>query len=105
MTKPGPGKFETCESLEIAEELYNILGISGQEKDWGDLSGGTGHFIALIPDVNGKSYITDEDEYGFFEYYTFDSPEEARREFESLATFYSDNSYPLYDEADIGREE
>ena len=91
MTRPGPGKYEGNETLEVCEALYELLGISGQISDFGDVTE-AGHFVALL-EGDGKTlpkayYITDEDSYGFFTYYEFDSMEEALKEFDSLYRLY-----------------
>lgn len=104
MTKPGPGKFENNESLEVAERLYAILGESGQVKDFGSVSEWPFHFIALIHEIDGKSYITDEDEQGFFEYEEYDDWKEADKVYEDIVSIYLEDNFPFYDEVDAGRE-
>ncbi len=108
MTKPGPGKFEACESLEIAEFLLGIELDGGENDSIGDVE--TFGFQSLILDANEApydlsnrgpdglqaAYITLEDHYGFYTYVGFDSNEEAkvawdriRIEFDELQETYA----------------
>jgi len=111
MTKPGPGKFEDCESLEVAEKLYEILGNSGQVKDFGSVVEWPWHYIALIHTIDGKSYVTDEDQDGFFTYEEFSDAKEANKTYEQVVANHlldiedgTSSYYPFYDEVDAGRE-
>jgi hypothetical protein len=68
--KPGPGKFERCEDLEIAERLYAItLDGGADEQD----EGGGGSAWWLVADA-----IAFEDAEGFFVYRLYASEAEAR---------------------------
>ncbi len=60
-----PGKFEVCESLIVAEVLYDIIGNGGETESLGDVED-----FGYYSFIQGKlySFITNEDSRGFFEY-------------------------------------
>lgn len=84
MTRPGPGKFEGNESLEISELLHDIVSDGWFDDQLGDVE--TFGWHALITDVKALShydmhwpikdvkdaYIVSEDNYGFFTYKEFE---------------------------------
>lgn len=83
MTRPGPGKFEGNESLEVSEYLYAIVGDGMQDDEIGDVQSFGWH--ALITDADKKipldfvtirdvqpAYIVLEDNNGFFSYRGFE---------------------------------
>lgn len=82
MTKPGPGKFEANESLEIAEALYSYSLGGFVDEQFGSVDE-NGYWEGLIQNhiMNGPlmkpGYIVIEDNLGFFTYQIFDSHEEA----------------------------
>lgn len=81
MTRPGPGKFEGNESLEIATALYEI-GLAGDFED--DLYTDDG-YLNLVFDggedaLNAPAYITKEAEDGSFTYIAYTDVEAARDE-------------------------
>jgi hypothetical protein len=107
MTRPGPGKFEGNESLEVSEYLYDIIGDGMQDDEIGDVE--TSGWSALITDadkfnaaeshwpiqdedgrvINVKpAYIVHETNYGFFTYVGFDLNTQARRVWRDLTQEY-----------------
>lgn len=113
MTKPGPGKFEGNESLEISEFLYimapsDTLGTI-DEFGWHGLVDGIDDIFktinenpfilemreldliddddSVIRDIK-PAYIVDEDSNGFFTYTGFDSNEAARKAWKRLTDEY-----------------
>lgn len=63
--KTQPGKFEACESRLTAEILYDIIGNGGDSESLGDVES-----FGYYSFIQGKrySFITNEDNQGFFEY-------------------------------------
>lgn len=114
MSRPGPGKFEGNESLEVSEYLYDIIGDSMQDDEIGDVESFGWH--ALITDIPSfrstldplqnelyemknvefqPAYIVLEDNDGFFTYRGFDSNDEARQTWSEIVQIYlhgTDNS-------------
>lgn len=106
MTRPGPGKFQNNESLEIAEALYSML---GEENDsYGDSSSGLGWY-GLFTDidvlVDGVSspypegmqanYIVEEDTNGFFTYEGFDSVDATKEKFAKMKQAQEDEDFTV----------
>jgi len=91
MTKPGPGRYEANQSLEVAEHLDNIEA----DDSYGDSSSGNG-WVGLVlnlqhdplPDGFANHYIVMEDTNGFFTYEEFDTEEGARKKFEEMRSIY-----------------
>lgn len=90
MTRPGPGKFEGNESLEVSEYLYDIIGDGMQDDEIGDAEFFGWHALITDADKNipldhvtvkdvKPAYIVVEDSYGFFTYREFDLNTQARR--------------------------
>lgn len=93
MTRPGPGKFEGNESLEIAEALYNLINESWQNDDFGSAVDGP-YWEALLLNVtpiggHTRSYIVTEDSQGFFRYYEYATPKEAEEQYDSDIQHYT----------------
>lgn len=92
MTKPGPGKFEANESLEISEYLADI----DADESTGDSSEWTAWYGLIIrSDMDEKflpqvAYVVWEDSNGFFSYLGFDSVDEARAEYNQHDADYSE---------------
>ena len=87
----GPGKFES--SGEIGEKLHAIVGEGGLDDEAGDVNGPGDHWYGLILEsgVPGAEYaVVSESNQGFFEYTAFDTPEEARAEFDRIAAEVSE---------------
>jgi hypothetical protein len=93
VTKPGPGKFEANESLELATYLYDMCGIQAFDDEFGDNSSGLGWYALftnitpgdeVVGDPLPHHYIVEEDIAGFFTYREFDNPETASKEFQRL---------------------
>jgi hypothetical protein len=84
------GKFEGCADSKLAERLYSITMESGQDDEIGDVQ--TFGWYAIIKNLGGigkfKSYIVNEDNYGFFTYTEFNTVKEAGAEFHSLVSDY-----------------
>lgn len=85
MSKPGPGKFEANDSLEISEYLHDISLNGWQDASLGDVEGFG--FYELITNANRRvgapqgtkaAYICHEDNNGFYTYHEFDTNDEAR---------------------------
>jgi hypothetical protein len=114
MTRPGPGKFEGNESLEVSEMLYSIIGDGMQDDEIGDVESFGWHALITDADKNipddfwplqdesGKvievqpAYIVLEDNYGFFSYRGFDLNTQARNVWKSITQEY----LALMDETD-----
>lgn len=111
MTKPGPGKFEGNDSLEISEFLYSIdpcdeLGevegfgyyalIDELDTMFDRIRSGLDELIGLhLFDAEGSfiddikpAYIVNEDNNGFFTYTGYASNAEARKEWKKLTDEY-----------------
>lgn len=99
MTRPGPGKFEGNESLEVSEYLYDIVGDSMQDDEIGDVE--TFGWYALITDADENlplerfplpglkpAYIVVEDSNGFFSYTEFDLKTQAWRAWKQITSDY-----------------
>lgn len=80
-----PGKFEGCSCPVIAELLYELVGISGQVDDLGDVQ--DFGWYALV-DTEGIWYIVTEDNYGFFQYERYESEASARADWQSIEYDY-----------------
>jgi len=74
---PGPGKFEACLSLSLAEALYECTLDSGWDECFGTVDDVGWH--AIIRHYEGKSrhFIVKEDTQGFFYYREFSDLEDA----------------------------
>lgn len=91
MTKPGPGKFQANDSLEIAEALYKNA-MEGVFDSFGDSSSGLGWYCLILngddPNPDGiefdPAYIVEEDTSGFFTYQGFPNHELAKMRFEEI---------------------
>jgi hypothetical protein len=77
---PGPGKFEACDSLKLAEYLYGLTGESGLDDEMGEVDGLGWYGLYLYDGSDAGEaagatdcYILAEDSQGFFTYETFDS--------------------------------
>lgn len=107
MTRPGPGKFEGNESLEVSEMLYAIIGDGMQDDEIGDVESFGWHALITDADKNipddhwpmqdketGKvielqpAYIVLEDSSGFFSYRGFDLNTQARNVWKSITQEY-----------------
>lgn len=114
MTRPGPGKFEGNESLEVAEFLNDIAGSGMTDDQIGDVesfgwhalitdldwfktrddlqgysnSGMTWDELGNLKDALKPAYIVLEDNNGFFTYREFDSNDEARAEWKAITQEY-----------------
>lgn len=80
MTRPGPGKFEGCESLEVAERLYGIVMDSSQDATMGDVEE-----YGVVLDLIGDAICT-TDQQGFFTYVLFPSEQAAQERWQGLET-------------------
>lgn len=87
MTKPGPGKFQGCKSLKVANALYEIS-LAGDAED--DYSSEQDGFLALIErndndeELDAPAYVTRQDAQGFFSYTPYDSHSAARLEWNAI---------------------
>jgi hypothetical protein len=94
MTKPGPGKFQANESLEIAEDLYRQVqdGMASEQFGGGDTTWegllldqldtlNTPDLQITVPEGMQRAYIVREDSQGFFTYRGFDSEADALSQF------------------------
>lgn len=77
----GPGKFEGCESQEVAERLNEIVLDGGFDDQFGSTDEGV--WCALVADA-----IVQEDDQGFFTYEVMESEEQARRIFDQMGADY-----------------
>jgi hypothetical protein len=97
MTKPGPGKFQANDILEIAEALQDICSNGAMDDMFGDNSAGLGWYALIIRDqrdeipvgdlaayLTSPAYIVEEDTSGFFTYEEFDTIEAAKNRFEEI---------------------
>lgn len=93
MTRPGPGKFEFNDSVEISEYLYNATLEQQLDDSFGDSSTGNGWFALFLNvtpglDVAGDNgshnYIAEEQTSGFFYYEEYPDEEEAQYVFDTL---------------------
>ena len=106
MTRPGPGKFEGNESLEVAEMLYAMVGDGMQDDEIGDVQSFGWHALITDADKNipedhwpmqdedGRvlevkpAYIVLEDNNGFFSYRGYDLNTLARRAWKDITQEY-----------------
>lgn len=93
MTKPGPGRYEGNESLELSQ----ILDQTPPDDSFGDSSSGNGWvgLIKLPMDLEGipselikPAFVVTEDTNGFFDYVGYDTIEEAEAKFEAMRPVY-----------------
>jgi hypothetical protein len=106
MTRPGAGKFEGNESLEVSEYLYETT-MNGLVDDeigdvesfgWHALVTGIDDDLDLLDVITGNipdnlvdlkpAYIVSEDNNGFFTYGEFESSDEARAEWKDITQEY-----------------
>jgi hypothetical protein len=95
VTKPGPGKFQANESLEIAEDLYRQVQNGMVEEQFGSVDEGFWEGLLLdqldtlntpdladrVPEGMQEAYIVTEDSDGFFTYRGFYSEADALSQF------------------------
>jgi hypothetical protein len=99
MTRPGPGRFEGNESLEVSEYLDEMAGISLFDDQVGEVD--TFGWYALFTDVDKDpldhwpnnpdlkpAYIVDVDGNGFFSYRGFELNTQARRAWQDITQEY-----------------
>jgi len=81
-----PGKFEGTPDQDLGERLYDSSlegGTDDQVGSVGDLG-----WYGLFTDFEGRHFIVNEDENGFFGYEEFDSAEDANRTFAQIEDQY-----------------
>lgn len=75
MAKSGPGKFERCGDVRLAEVLYGMSLDGDLEDQIGETGEGPGWHGLLVH--RSRVYILSEDSQGFFTYTLFTSPHRA----------------------------
>ena len=92
-----PGKFEANENQTIAEKLEKITLNGFHDNELGDVENfGWYALILNFKEFNfqtiGKSYIVNQDNYGFFTYTEFETENEAQKAWSEL-----ENEYEQYE--------
>jgi hypothetical protein len=83
-----PGKFEGNADEALAERLYDVTMDGGQDDEIGTVD--ELGWYGLILGFEGKSYVVEQDTYGFFGYTEYDSPEAARTAFGQVESAYAE---------------
>jgi len=83
-----PGKFEGNADEALAERLYDVTMDGGQDDEIGTVD--ELGWYGLILDFEGKSYVVEQDTYGFFTYSEFDSADAARTAFGQVEKSYAE---------------
>lgn len=81
------GKFEACANSELGEKLYEMT-MTGCDQELGEVD--NFGWYGLLLDIDGKSYIVNEDNNGFFTYTEYDNSVSAQLAFSRLENDYED---------------
>ena len=83
------GKFEACQDNKLGEYLHSLTLDGCLDRELGDVE--TFGWYGLLLSVNGmKSYIVNEDNYGFFTYTEYDLQDKALSAWSQLEAEYQE---------------
>lgn len=83
-----PGRFEGNADEALAERLFDVTMDSGQDEDIGSVD--ELGWYGLILDFEGKSYVVEQDTYGFFGYVEYESADAARTAWKQVEDTYGE---------------